>query len=204
MPKNTQIHLNGQLFNLEETAYQKLQTYLETVENYFSKQENSKEIIDDFKNGIADHLAQKTHGQKKIITETEILNLIKTVGTVEDFETVKSGPDNHDLGVKPEDTHKKKWLRIFLLIFTFILSIPALALLFFIGLTTLAFGYWALAGAILVILGLAVIGYVFYELIRNLQTVSAATDNKILLTVLIIMIGAISIAIMLLGPYFST
>ena len=47
MKKTIKINLSGIIFNIDDDAYEKLKTYLDTIGRHFSNKQESKEIIDD-------------------------------------------------------------------------------------------------------------------------------------------------------------
>ena len=47
MKKAIKINLSGIIFHIDDDAYEKLKTYLDTISRHFSNKQESKEIIDD-------------------------------------------------------------------------------------------------------------------------------------------------------------
>jgi hypothetical protein len=70
MKKNITINLCGRLFNIDEDAYELLRNYIDTLRNYFSKQEGGSEIADDLEERIAELLDElKAQGHEAINIE---------------------------------------------------------------------------------------------------------------------------------------
>ncbi len=86
MKKNISINIGGIIFHIEEDGYDKLKNYLDSVNKYFSSFEDSKEIISDIENRIAEIFLTKLDDGKQIITPEDVNDLIATMGTTKDFE----------------------------------------------------------------------------------------------------------------------
>ena len=67
MKKNITINLCGRLFNIDEDAYELLRNYIDTLRNYFARQEGGSEIADDLEERIAELLDElKSQGVEAI------------------------------------------------------------------------------------------------------------------------------------------
>ncbi|MDH5609772.1 MAG: PspC domain-containing protein, partial [Cyclobacteriaceae bacterium] len=86
MKKNISINIGGIIFHIEEDGYDRLKNYLDSINRYFSSFEDSKEIIDDIENRIAEILLGKLSDGKQVIVIEDIDELVTTMGTVADFE----------------------------------------------------------------------------------------------------------------------
>ena len=89
MKKNISINISGIIFHIEEDGYASLQAYLESITAYFSSYEDSKEIIADIENRIAEIFLSKLDDGKQIITVEDVDALIATMGTTSDFEAIE-------------------------------------------------------------------------------------------------------------------
>lgn len=81
MKKTISISIAGLLFNVEEDAYEKLHTYLESIRAYFAENSDQAEIQKDIEARIAEQFGEKT-----IITLVDVENIIATMGTVDQFD----------------------------------------------------------------------------------------------------------------------
>ncbi len=65
MNKTVAANISGIIFNIEESAYEKLGQYLDTIRGYFQKSEGDTEIMEDIEARIAElfHEAGGGHGQ---------------------------------------------------------------------------------------------------------------------------------------------
>lgn len=94
MKKTIQINIAGMVFNIEEDAYEKLNAYLASIKQYFASYEGSQEIISDIEYRIAEKFwtNQKSDNQP-IITHEGVNDLIKSMGSVSDFEAIEEEED---------------------------------------------------------------------------------------------------------------
>ena len=91
MKKTHTINIGHSIFNIDEDAYEILYKYLDSIKTYFNTIDNEGEIIKDFELRIAENFSSKTSGFKKSIDLNDVKNMIKIMGTLEDFEEI---PDN--------------------------------------------------------------------------------------------------------------
>ena len=90
MKKTISINISGVIFHIEEDGYDKLRSYLTTVQQYFSTYEDSQEIVTDIENRIAEKLLAKLKAAERQAVSLEDVNeLIAAMGTVADFEAVE-------------------------------------------------------------------------------------------------------------------
>lgn len=85
MKKNITINLCGRLYQIDEDAYEMLSQYLETLRNFFSKQEGGNEIVDDFEERIAELFDELRSQGSEAVTIENVESIIKQIGNVEDF-----------------------------------------------------------------------------------------------------------------------
>ncbi|MEL7222368.1 MAG: hypothetical protein AAGJ93_13685, partial [Bacteroidota bacterium] len=67
MKKNISINISGIIFHIEEDGYEKLKNYLDSINNYFSNYEDSKEIVEDIESRIAEIFLLKLNDNKQVI-----------------------------------------------------------------------------------------------------------------------------------------
>jgi len=94
MKKTIQINIAGMVFNIEEDAYEKLNAYLASIKQYFASYEGSQEIVSDIEARIAEKFwtNQKSDSQP-VITNEGVNDLIKSMGSVADFEAIEEEED---------------------------------------------------------------------------------------------------------------
>ena len=78
------INLGGLPFTIDEDAYQHLSRYLKSISNYFQGAEGLEEVTEDIEDRFAELLLEKL-GKRKIVALADIEEIIKVMGTPEDF-----------------------------------------------------------------------------------------------------------------------
>ena len=90
MKKIININLSGRVIPIEDSAYEKLQAYIESLRRYFANEESREEIINDIESRIAELLHEKIRKGADAITDADVNEIIASMGTVEDFEAAES------------------------------------------------------------------------------------------------------------------
>jgi phage shock protein PspC (stress-responsive transcriptional regulator) len=85
MKKTIKINLSGIIFNIDEDAYEKLKSYLDTISRHFSNKQESKEIIDDIESRIAELFQERVTGENQVITLLLVNEVIDIMGNPEDI-----------------------------------------------------------------------------------------------------------------------
>lgn len=111
MKKTISISIAGEIFYIEEDAYNKLDGYLQAIKRKFSKGEE-KEVVDDIESAIAERFIRQSKGEDKLLSLQDIEEMIETMGTVEDIV----GEEDLSDPVKKEeerqtDKNKKRFFR---------------------------------------------------------------------------------------------
>ena len=85
MHKVININLSGRIIPMEETAFENLKLYIESLRNHFKDEEGKEEIINDIENRIAELLDQEIKKGSPCITDEKMAATIQIMGRVEDF-----------------------------------------------------------------------------------------------------------------------
>ncbi|PLX27754.1 hypothetical protein C0583_00745 [Candidatus Parcubacteria bacterium] len=85
MNKTITVTLNGQIFTLEEEAFDILQVYLDGIKKHFSKNEDKDEIIKDIEASIAEKFIEKISSKKQVVTKTDVEKIISILGEAEEI-----------------------------------------------------------------------------------------------------------------------
>ncbi len=93
MKKNISINISGIIFHIEEDGYETLKDYLDSISAYFANFEDSQEIVADIESRIAEKFLSHLSKSKQVITREDVSDLIKSMGTIEDFQTVEEEDD---------------------------------------------------------------------------------------------------------------
>jgi len=86
MKKIININLAGRVVPIEDSAYESLQRYIDSLRRYFANEEGRDEIINDIESRIAELMSDKVRKGAAAITDADIEEIINSMGRVEDFE----------------------------------------------------------------------------------------------------------------------
>lgn len=86
MKKIININLSGRVIPIEDSAYEKLQAYIESLRRYFAHEDGRDEIINDIESRIAELLNEKVRKGAAAITDADIDEIAASMGRPEDFE----------------------------------------------------------------------------------------------------------------------
>lgn len=111
MHKTISITLDGQLFHVEEPAYQSLDLYLNAVRQHFASYPDRVEIVSDIESRMAEQFNAKTHGTNRVINQADVDEVIKTMGTVEDFKEFIEEPSGNGRSDAQAPKTKRKLYR---------------------------------------------------------------------------------------------
>lgn len=115
MKETVKVNLNGQLFDLDSDAYEKLKRYLDTLHRKFGvSPEEAGEIIEDIEARIAELLATRINEKKQVITLADVEEIISQLGTPEELEDEEIGDEEKATSAKSsgnQTTHKKRFYR---------------------------------------------------------------------------------------------
>jgi phage shock protein PspC (stress-responsive transcriptional regulator) len=85
MKTTVKINLSGQIFTLDDDAYQALKDYLDAISKRFRDMEEGSEIISDIESRIAELFQAKISDKKEVITIEDVQDVIAIMGQPEDF-----------------------------------------------------------------------------------------------------------------------
>jgi len=107
MKKIININLSGRVIPIEDSAYEKLQAYIESLRRYFIKEEGRDEIINDIESRVAEIMNEKIRKGANSITDDDVDEIIASMGRPEDFEAEEaeataSGPKSRQTSYKEE------------------------------------------------------------------------------------------------------
>ncbi len=86
MKKIININLSGRVVPIEDSAYEKLQEYIESLRRYFVNEEGRDEIINDIEGRIAELMSEKVRKGADSITDDDVNEIANSMGRPEDFE----------------------------------------------------------------------------------------------------------------------
>jgi len=86
MKKIININLSGRVIPIEDSAYEKLQSYVESLRRYFANEEGRDEIINDIESRIAELMSEKIRKGATSITDNDVNDIASSMGRPEDFD----------------------------------------------------------------------------------------------------------------------
>ncbi len=90
MKKAIKINLSGFIFHIDEDAYYLLKNYLDRVNRYNVKSDNSKEVLEDIESRVAELFKKKITEHYQVINLKDVEEVIETVGNPAEFNETKS------------------------------------------------------------------------------------------------------------------
>ena len=103
------INLSGRAISIEEPAYEKLQQYIQLLRKHFELEESREEILNDIEGRISELLHEKLQRGVDAISETELEEVIASIGRPEDFSD--SAEPNESTGAAHTTRQQKRLYR---------------------------------------------------------------------------------------------
>jgi hypothetical protein len=108
MKKVININFQGRVIPIEETAYDLLQRYVDSLRLFFANEEGRDEIINDIEGRIAELFGETLKKGSTCITDADVNTIINSMGRPEDFDDdeakVHSKLDQESTTKHPEAT----------------------------------------------------------------------------------------------------
>lgn len=112
MNKTININLGGFFFHIDETAYQKLKRYLESISRSLSEDPQGKnEIIADIEARISELLSEKITDARQVVNESDIEDIIAIMGQPEDYAEAEETYTDSSYSYQRNNTTGKKLFR---------------------------------------------------------------------------------------------
>ena len=87
MKKVININFQGRVIPIEETAFEILKNYIESLRTYFAREDGRDEIINDIESRIAELFSERLKkGGQNCITDADVQTVMLSMGRPEDFE----------------------------------------------------------------------------------------------------------------------
>jgi phage shock protein PspC (stress-responsive transcriptional regulator) len=110
MKKIININLSGRVIPIEDSAYEKLQVYIESLRRYFAHEDGRDEIINDIESRIAELMSEKVRKGATCITEADVEEIAASMGRPEDFDAADAeatSADSSKQGPDPDYTYSQ-------------------------------------------------------------------------------------------------
>jgi phage shock protein PspC (stress-responsive transcriptional regulator) len=110
MKKIININLSGRVIPIEDSAYEKLQNYIESLRRYFANEEGRDEIINDIESRIAELMNEKVLKGAACVTDNDITEIIASMGRPEDFDAdnMEATADTFKQNAKQESSYTER------------------------------------------------------------------------------------------------
>lgn len=92
MKKSFTVNIDGRIFNIDEDAYNLLQSYLQQLGTAFGNGNDSDEIVSDIESRVAEHLAEMC--PSSVVSIRDINAVIDIIGRPEQIGAEKTGSDD--------------------------------------------------------------------------------------------------------------
>jgi phage shock protein PspC (stress-responsive transcriptional regulator) len=102
MKKVININFQGTIVPIEESSYELLQQYIESLRRHFANEEGRDEIINDIESRISELFQERLKAGSTCITDDDVNAIIKNMGRPEEFD------DEENSGVKEEKEQSEK------------------------------------------------------------------------------------------------
>ena len=97
MKKVININFQGTVVPIEETSYELLKQYTESLRHYFANEEGRDEIINDIESRISELFQERLKKGSTCITDDDVNAIITNMGRPVDFEEADGGEQHHQV-----------------------------------------------------------------------------------------------------------
>ena len=108
MKKVININFQGTIVPIEESSYELLQQYIESLRRYFANEEGRDEIINDIESRFSELFQERLKGGSTCITDDDVNAIIRNMGRPEDFEEAEKGEPMESGNAQSGDSKKEK------------------------------------------------------------------------------------------------
>jgi phage shock protein PspC (stress-responsive transcriptional regulator)/DNA-directed RNA polymerase subunit H (RpoH/RPB5) len=110
MKESVKVNINGQLFNLDNDAYNHLQKYLDSIERKFKTSPNeAKEILEDIEARIAELLSVSySDPLNQVVSIGDIIEITKKLGSAEEIDSQEQKNSEPESSSTSQSFFKKK------------------------------------------------------------------------------------------------
>src|SRR5664279_516573 len=115
MKKVININFQGAVVPIEETSYELLKQYIESLRQYFAKEDGRDEIINDIESRISELFQERLKKGSTCITDDDVNVIIKNMGRPQDLEDAEggeqqtNGSSNAKTSGEKEESHFQDW-----------------------------------------------------------------------------------------------
>ena len=113
MKKVININFQGTVVPIEESSYELLKQYIDSLRRYFANEEGRDEIINDIESRIGELFGERLKNGSTCITDEDVNAIIKNMGRPQDFEEAEKGDQSDNTSSKEgsESFINENWIR---------------------------------------------------------------------------------------------
>jgi len=86
MKKTVQVNLSGQVFTIDDDAYDLLSVYLQKISRLYERSAGKDEILSDIESRIAELLLERVSDDRSVVTIKDVQEVTEIMGNPEQFE----------------------------------------------------------------------------------------------------------------------
>lgn len=105
MKKVININFHGRVVPIEETAYDILKQYVDSLRRFFANEEGRDEIINDIEDRIAELFTETLKKGSTCITDEDVNTIIASMGRPEEFEAEEASVKSQLSGDESQEPH---------------------------------------------------------------------------------------------------
>jgi phage shock protein PspC (stress-responsive transcriptional regulator) len=109
MKKVININFQGTIVPIEESSYELLKQYIESLRRYFLKEEGRDEIINDIESRISELFQERLKKGSTCITDDDVNAIIKNMGRPQDLEDAEAGEQQNSRATQENTDTKEEY-----------------------------------------------------------------------------------------------
>jgi|GEM_PF-2313086 phage shock protein PspC (stress-responsive transcriptional regulator) len=111
MNKTFNVNIAGQVFHINDDAYQNLEQYLDNIKRHFETETGGQEIVADIESRMAEIFTERFAGRRSIIEFADVEAAVVILGKVNDMESNGVEENGNPTSNETQDTEEKKLFR---------------------------------------------------------------------------------------------
>ena len=108
MKKVININFQGTIVPIEESSYELLKQYIESLRRFFANEESSIEIVNDIEGRISELFNERLKKGTTCITDEDVNEIITNIGRPADLEENELSGENEDHSQQSQQKTKKE------------------------------------------------------------------------------------------------
>src|SRR5450631_2815257 len=95
MKKIININFQGRVIPIEESAYETLKQYVDSLRKYFANEDGRDEIVNDIESRIAELFSERLKRGTACIADEDINAVMSSIGRPQDFDEQTGAPEEN-------------------------------------------------------------------------------------------------------------